>query len=66
MALFESKGGEVRRGERGQAKMGEPIFPRLHPPIAELTPEDLTGVYCRGVIAALSSVTSGPVANVRG
>lgn len=37
--------GEVRRGETGQAKMGEPIFLRLHPPIAELTPEDLTGVY---------------------
>ena len=29
---------------------------RLHPPKAELTPEDLTGVYYRIITAVLSSV----------
>lgn len=49
-------GGEVRRRETGQAKKptGANLL-RLPPPIAELTPGDLTGVYYRGITAVLSA-----------
>lgn len=56
---LKARGAGVGRRETGQAKIGKLTgadLLRLHPPIAELTPEDLTGVYYRGITAVLSSV----------
>lgn len=58
MALFEGGGGETERKR-------EPIFLRLHPPVAELTPENLAGCVFRTQPPAWLLFRGRPVANVR-